>query len=93
MIEVLENATIVYTDGVKEQFEAVYLTDKRVITGRIFKSNGTEEFKECGLHSAVETGIEQLAQDLPIDWTWWYALLLEKVAPDVRPHPAQPVQV
>ena len=51
MIEVLENATIVYTDGVKEQFEAVYLTDKRVITGRIFKSNGTEEFKECGFIS------------------------------------------
>ena len=51
MIEVMENATIVYTDGVKERFEAVYLTDKRVITGRIYKSNGTEEFKEYGFIS------------------------------------------
>ncbi len=51
MIEVLENATIVYSDGVKEQFEAVYLTDKRVVTGRIFKTNGSEEFKECGFIS------------------------------------------
>jgi len=48
MIEVMENATIVYTDGVKERFEAVYLTDKRVVTGRIYKTNGTEEFKEHG---------------------------------------------
>ena len=51
MIEVLENATIVYTDGVKEQFEAVYLTDKRAVIGRIFKTNGSEEFKECGFIS------------------------------------------
>jgi len=51
MIEVMENATIVYTDGVKERFEAVYLTDKRVITGRIFKTNGIDEFKECGFIS------------------------------------------
>ena len=51
MIEVMENATIVYTDGVKERFEAVYLTDKRVITGRIYKSNGSEEFKEYGFIS------------------------------------------
>jgi len=51
MIEVMENAVVVYTDGVKEQFEAVYLTDKRVITGRIYKSNGSEEFKEHGFIS------------------------------------------
>ncbi|KYK28805.1 hypothetical protein AYK20_06540 [Thermoplasmatales archaeon SG8-52-1] len=51
MIEVMENATIVYTDGVKERFEAVYLTDKRVITGRIYNSNGNAEFKEYGFIS------------------------------------------
>ena len=51
MIEVMENATIVYTDGVKEQFEAIYLTDKRIITGRIFNRNGKEEFKEYGIIS------------------------------------------
>jgi hypothetical protein len=51
MIEVMENATIVYTDGVKERYEAVYLTDKRVIMGRIYKSNGTDEFREYGFIS------------------------------------------
>ena len=51
MIEVMENATIVYTDGVIERFEAIYLTKKRVYTGRIYKSNGQEEFKEYGFIS------------------------------------------
>jgi hypothetical protein len=51
MIEVMENATIVYTDGVREQFEAVYLTDKRLVTGRIFKINGREQFKQHGFIS------------------------------------------
>ena len=45
MIEIMINATVVYTDGLKEQFDAIRLTAKRVITGRILKSNGTEEFK------------------------------------------------
>ncbi|KYK25997.1 hypothetical protein AYK20_09205 [Thermoplasmatales archaeon SG8-52-1] len=51
MIEVLENVTIVYVDGVKERFDALRLTSRRVITGRIIKTNGTEEFKECGFIS------------------------------------------
>lgn len=51
MIEILKNATIVYIDGVKERFDAIRMADKRVITGRIFKSNGTEEFRECGFIS------------------------------------------
>jgi hypothetical protein len=51
MIDVLVNVTIVYVDGVKERFDALRLTSKRVITGRIIKSNGTEEFKECGFIS------------------------------------------
>jgi len=51
MIEILENATIVYNDGVKEQFEAICLTDKKVITGRIFKDGGKEEFVDYGFIS------------------------------------------
>ena len=51
MFEVMLNVTIVYTDGIKEQFDAIRLTAKRIITGRIHKSNGTEEFKECGFIS------------------------------------------
>jgi len=51
MIEIFENATIVYIDGVKERFDAIRMTAKRVITGRIFKIDGAEEFKECGFIS------------------------------------------
>ena len=51
MIEVLENATIVYIDGVKERYDAIYMTTKRAITGRIFKIDGAEKFKECGFIS------------------------------------------
>jgi hypothetical protein len=51
MIEVLENATIVYTDGVKERYDAIHMTEKMAIIGRIFKINGTELFKECGFIS------------------------------------------
>jgi len=45
------NATIVYVDGIKERFDAIRLTANRVITGRIFKINGTEEFEEYGFIS------------------------------------------
>lgn len=51
MIEILKNATIVYIDGIKERFDAIRMTDKMVITGRILKTNGTEEFKEYGFIS------------------------------------------
>lgn len=51
MIEILENATIVYIDGVKERFDAVRLTDKMAITGRIFNKDGKEEFVENGFIS------------------------------------------
>jgi len=48
MIEILENATIIYTDGVKEHFDAIHLTDKKVITGRILKTEKSKIFKEYG---------------------------------------------
>lgn len=51
MIEVLENPTIVYIDGVKERYDAIHMTAKRAIIGRIFKIGGIEEFKECGFIS------------------------------------------
>lgn len=51
MVEILENATIVYSDGVKERFDAICLTTKRVITGRILRIDGTEEFREYGFIS------------------------------------------
>ena len=35
MTDIITNATVVYTDGVREQFEAVRMTDKGVIIGRI----------------------------------------------------------
>ena len=47
VIEIMQNATIIYTDNVKEKFEAVYLTDKGLIIGRILDN----EFFECGFIS------------------------------------------
>ena len=47
MIEILQNATITYSDGVKEQFEAVRITDKGVVIGRILDN----EFVDCGFIS------------------------------------------
>ena len=35
MTDIITNATVVYTDGVREQFEALRMTDKGVIIGRI----------------------------------------------------------
>lgn len=48
MIEIMENAIIEYSDGVKEQFDAIYLTNKRAITGRIFNIEGEEKFIQNG---------------------------------------------
>jgi len=42
MIEVLEKATVVYTDGNKKLFDAIYITDKGVLFGRILKIDNTE---------------------------------------------------
>lgn len=48
MVEIMENVTIVYIDGVKERFDAICMTAKRIITGRIFEIDGSEKFKEYG---------------------------------------------
>ena len=47
MIEILQNATVIYTDGVREQFDAMRLTDKWVIIGRIIDG----EFVDYGVIS------------------------------------------
>ena len=47
MIEILENAIVIYSDGVKEQFEALRVIDKGVIIGRIIDG----EFLDCGFIS------------------------------------------
>jgi len=59
MIEILENATIVYTDGVKERFDAIYMTEKMAITGRIFKINGTEL---CDILPFINEGASYMAR-------------------------------
>ena len=48
MIEIIQNATVVYTDGVQEQFDAVRITPKGIVIGRLFNTEGDEEFFMCG---------------------------------------------
>ena len=42
-IEILENAIIIYNDGMREKFDAMHITDKGVIIGRILKKDETDE--------------------------------------------------
>ena len=46
-IDIMKNATIIYTDEVREQFEALRVIDKGVIIGRIIDG----EFLDCGFIS------------------------------------------
>ncbi len=45
--KIIRNATVVYTDGISEQFEALYLTQKGTVIGRIID----REFVDCGFIS------------------------------------------
>jgi hypothetical protein len=47
MSGIMLNRTVIYTDGVKEQFEALRCTEKGVIIGRILKG----QFVDCGFIS------------------------------------------
>ena len=47
MTETFENAIVVYTNGITEQFAAIRMTDKGVIIGRILDG----EFVDCGFIS------------------------------------------
>ena len=46
-IEIIVNATVVYTDNVEEKFEAIRVIDKGVTIGRIID----REFLDCGFIS------------------------------------------
>lgn len=52
-----KNATVLYTDGISEQFEAVRITEKGAIIGRII--NG--KFVDCGFIS--KRNIKQIKND------------------------------
>ena len=45
--EIMKNAIIIYTDGVREQFEAIRQIDKGIIIGRILDN----KFFDCGFIS------------------------------------------
>ena len=47
VIEILQNATVVYTDNIQESFEALRVIDKGIIIGRIIDG----EFLDCGFIS------------------------------------------
>ena len=47
MTETFENAIVVYTNGITEQFAAIRMTDKGVIIGRVLDG----EFVDCGFIS------------------------------------------
>ena len=46
-MKIIENATILYTDNLTEQFEALRVIDKGVIIGRIIEG----KFLDCGFIS------------------------------------------
>jgi len=47
VIKVIHNPTVIYTDNVKESFEAIRTTDKGIIIGRIIGGR----FIDCGFIS------------------------------------------
>jgi len=47
VIEIIQNATVIYSDGVKETFEGLRVIDKGVIIGRVLDN----EFLDCGFIS------------------------------------------
>lgn len=56
-LEVLENATVIYTDGTEEKFEVIHVTEKGIMIGRVFTNANGKEFTVCGFiphHSVKE---------------------------------------
>ena len=51
IVDIIQNAIIIYTDGISEFFDAIRVTDKGVIIGRILEKDKTEEFIDCGFIS------------------------------------------
>lgn len=46
-MKVIHNPAVIYTDNVKDTFEAIRITEKGIIIGRIIKG----EFIDCGFIS------------------------------------------
>jgi hypothetical protein len=47
--KLLKNASVIYTDGNTEVFEAIQVMDRGVVIGRFYKEdNGAEEFMSFG---------------------------------------------
>ena len=64
MVEILEHATIVYSDGTEERFDALRITNKGVIIGRIFSlHDGCEEFVDCGF--IAQNSIKNISNATP----------------------------
>jgi hypothetical protein len=55
--KIIRHATVVYTDGISEQFEILRLTQKGVIIGRIINN----EFITCGF--IFKRNIKQIKND------------------------------
>lgn len=47
-IEIIQDAIVVYKDGLKELFDAIYITDESLITGRIVNVDDLRVFVEEG---------------------------------------------
>ena len=45
-IKILENAMVIYKEGDRELFDAILITDKEVIIGRIFRIDKKRKCKE-----------------------------------------------
>lgn len=48
IVEIFENVTIIYNDGIREVFDAIYQNNNAVYTGTILKINNHEVFVEGG---------------------------------------------
>lgn len=48
IIEIFENVTIIYNDGIRELFDAIYLDNNAVYTGKVLKIDNLEVFLEGG---------------------------------------------
>jgi hypothetical protein len=59
--KLLKNASVIYTDGNTEVFEAIQVTERGAVIGRIYKEeNGVEEFVSFGF--IPRTSIKQIRE-------------------------------
>jgi hypothetical protein len=74
--KLLKNASVVYTDGNIEIFEAIQVTDRGVVIGRFYKEdNGAEEFVSFGF--IPQTSIKQIRGRTKIERALFYKNLYE----------------